>query len=153
MKQMEKILKELGHVTMGSDGSSDGNGNPIEHTLALNGKHHFSLDEMQMHGVTKSAEELEKILIEHKQYLEKLKCEMNGLNRDDESKMSLCGAEYHNVDDIGCPTHVLDLVLKDWPKNNRKCVDAKSESNELSYPTNNQNKTFFKRSRRNTKRR
>ena len=45
-QEVEQIIKSFGAVTMGLDGSSDGNGNPIEHVVVSKGKHHFLMLEV-----------------------------------------------------------------------------------------------------------
>ena len=56
--EVEKIIAELGSVTIGLDGSADGNGNAIEHVMAMRGKHSLLLAEIQMYDIKKDAEKL-----------------------------------------------------------------------------------------------
>ena len=104
-KEIETILGELGSVTIGLDGSADGNGNAIEHIMAMRGEHSFLLDEVQMYDIKKDAEKLTNQLLEIKKYIEDNECTVNGFNRDNESKMRKCGnlfLEKSGVNDIGC---------------------------------------------------
>eukprot|EP01083_Nonionella_stella_P085304 236500_1 len=127
--------EELRCVTMGLDGSSDGNGNPIEHVLAMKGKHHFLLDEVQMYGEKKDAERMLKELQHFKEYLEeKLAIGIDGFNRDNESKMRKCGDLFmkeEKVADIGCAPHVIHLILKAWHASNERVQNAKKKGGKV----------------------
>ena len=109
-KCVEQILRALKSVTIGLDGSSDGCGNPIEHVMAMKGEHQFLLEEIHMHSKQKNAINLLTELKGFKKYLEEeLDCGINGFNRDNESKMRLCGEKFleeEKVSDIGCGPHV-----------------------------------------------
>ena len=112
--EVESILKEMGSVTLGLDGSSDGNGNPIEHIIAARGEHGFLLDEVHMHRERKTAERLHELLKASKAKLDALGVRTEGLNRDNEAKMGKTGElfyEEEKVDDVGCASHILHLVV------------------------------------------
>eukprot|EP01083_Nonionella_stella_P141661 436977_1 len=133
--EVENIIKTLRSVTLGLDGSSDGNGNPIQHILAMKGEHHFLLDEVQMYGEKKDAKRMCEELVRFKEYLEeKMDCGVDGMNRDNESKMRKCGdlfLEQQKVADIGCAPHVMHLILKAWHGYSDRVKNAKAKGGKV----------------------
>ena len=101
-----------------------------------------------MYGLAKSAENLKKLLKEDKERLEQLNCEVLGFNRDNETKMRNLGddfADEEKIDDFGCPTHVVDLVIKGWYDFHGDITDCKTKSNKiLSNVKNSKTKHFLK---------
>ena len=97
----------------------------------MRGENHFLLDEVQMYGIKKDAEKMKEALMEAKEYLNELKCEINGLNRDNESKMRKCGDLFlseTNINDIGCGPHILHVILKNFFAKNIKCHRTKKKA-------------------------
>ena len=128
VEETESCLKELRSVSLGLDGSSDGNGNPIEHIIAGRGEYGFFLDEVAMHGVDKTAERLVDLLKAAKSKLTALGVKVLGMNRDNESKMQKAGrlfCEEEGVDDIGCAPHVLHLIVGGFFADNVRAKFAK----------------------------
>ena len=99
--------------------------------MAMRREHHFLLDEVQMYGIKKDAEKMKDALMKTQKYLQEIECEINGFNRDNESKMRKCGDLFlaeSNINDIGCGPHILHVILKNFFAKNGKCHRAKKKA-------------------------
>ena len=86
--------------------------------------------------------------MESKNYIEEQKCDINGFNRDNESKMRKCGDLFlkeTGINDIGCGPHVMHVILKGFFAANSKCSNAKEKSGKiLTHLKKSKSKHFLK---------
>lgn len=112
--KIESKLKETKSVTLGVDGSSDNNGNPIHNVLAL-APEPYLLQTLRTHEEVQSSENILAHMEEPRNYILGLGDDMsvNGCTTDNENKMKRFRRLYEQKYDeptVGCAPHAADLI-------------------------------------------